>query len=151
LLRLLLIAAAAFAFGAEPAPLALTRVDHIRALSADAAARGLPVRLRGVVTFREASQFSFYFHDGTGGVFVNTGKRRLPFRAGDRVQVQGITAPGGFIPVVMEERTRKLGRAPYPQPRPAHYADLALGRAPSEWVQARAMVMAAERTNAAGV
>ena len=150
MLRLLLIAAAAFALGGEPAPPVLTRIDRIRALSAAEAERGLPVRLRGVVTFLETTQASFYFHDGTGGVFVNTGKRKLPLRAGDRVEVEGVTAPGGFIPVVMETRTRKLGRAPYPQPRPAHYADLAMGREPAEWVQARAVVMAAEMNDRRG-
>ena len=150
MLRLLLIAAAAFALRGEPAPPVLTRVDRIRALSAADAARALPVRLRGVVTFRETNQAGFYFHDGTGGVFVNSGNRKLPLRAGDRAELEAVTAPGGFVPSLLASRTRKLGRAPYPQPRPVRYTDMAVGRLPAEWVQVRAVVMAAEMNQRRG-
>ncbi len=143
MLRLLLIAAAAVALHGEPAPPVLTRADRVRALSAADAARGLPVRLRAVVTFREINQAGFYVHDGTGGLFVNSPNRKLPVRAGDRIELEAVTAPGGFVPSLLEKRTRRLGRAPYPQPRAWRYADMALGRAPSEWVRARAVVMAA--------
>jgi hypothetical protein len=52
-------------------PAVLTNVAQIRALSADEAARKLPVRIRGVVTFMDPDLFVAFIRDETGSAYFS--------------------------------------------------------------------------------
>ena len=57
---------------ADDEPRVLTQVAEIRALSRAEAAKGLPVRFRGVVGWASAHQGgSFIVHDGSRGIWVD--------------------------------------------------------------------------------
>lgn len=89
----------------------LTSVQRIRQLSLEEAARAIPVRLRGVVTYYDASRRFGFIQDGTGGIhfvgqhFVegSAGFDWPPLSAGDLIDLKAITARGNFSPYVAIE------------------------------------------------
>jgi signal transduction histidine kinase len=144
LLRVLLL----LAFGAPLAsgqsstaslPL-LTQADQVRHLTADEAALGYPVRIRGVITDDVPSP-DFFVQDSTAGIYVEGGSSpQFRHHWGDLVEVEGVTGPGKFAPVIREQKLRVLGRGQLPQGRVYPFIELAAGQQDSQWVQARGIV-----------
>jgi signal transduction histidine kinase len=119
----------------------LTSVRQVREVTPEQAARGFPVRLRGVVTFCEATyDLGMFIHDLTGGIYVKLGEGTNQFKAGDRVEVKGHSGPGDFLPVVLAEQVRVLARAPLPFPELVTYGQLAAGTEDSQWVEVQGEV-----------
>ena len=108
--------------------LPLRTVGEVRALTLAEVGTGLPVELRGVVTFTNHSGLLF-FGDATGGIFVNSKELRL--RQGDEVEVRGICAPGRTLALITGPgdsyaEISPLGKAPLPEPiliAPGHITD----------------------------
>lgn len=120
----------------------LTRIDAIRALSPDEAAKGYPVRIRGTVTYLDESWPSgLIVHDGRSGQFVLYAEPyirthpRIDLRVGDLVEVEGHTARGGFAPNVDPSLVRKLGRGSLPPPKHLPYTALQTGRHDCDYVE----------------
>ena len=68
----------------------LTSVRQVREVTPEQAAKGFPVRLRGVVTFCEANyDMGMFIHDPSGGIYVKLGEGTNQFRMGDEVEVLG--------------------------------------------------------------
>jgi hypothetical protein len=94
------------ALGVSPEP--LTRIADVRALPRSETAKALPVRLRGVVTYRGGDAFAL--QDETAGIYVNVGVARrwniwkgddaefARVRPGMIVEIEGVTDRGGFSP-----------------------------------------------------
>ena len=93
----------------------LTHVDQIRQLSLEQSALGYPVRIRGVI-IQELSPPNFTVQDATGGIFV-LGSRSPKFlhHFGDLVELEGVTCPGAFAPVVCEGNLRVVGSGTLPK------------------------------------
>ncbi len=114
----------------------LTSVRQIREVTPEQAARQYPVRLRGVVTFCEAAyDLGMFIHDATGGIFVKLGDGTNNFNSGDEVEIEGRSGPGDYVPVVLAERVKVLGRAMLPDPDRVTYERLATGTEDSQWVE----------------
>lgn len=93
----------------------LTTVAAIHALSAEQADRGLPVKLRGVVTDSNQSWRYIFFQDATAGIYAD--HVNIPVLAGQEVELEGITNSGEFSPIVIVSAAHILGSAHMP---PAH-------------------------------
>lgn len=118
----------------------LTRAEQVRRLSAEEAARSLPVRIRGVVTGAVPAP-DFFVQDGTAGIFVEGSRNpAFPHHLGDLVEVEGVTGPGQFAPVVREQKSRVLGQGKLPHARLYSFSELADGQMDSQWVQVRGIV-----------
>jgi signal transduction histidine kinase len=105
--------------GAEPLPPILTTVDQVRQLPAEEAMKGLPVRLRGVISYRAAGHSLLFLQDATGGIYVHPGQLPVELReltAGVELELEGITAMGRFAPQVEGRGGTVLGAAPLPEP-----------------------------------
>ena len=122
--------------------LPLTRISDIRGLSYDEANKGLPVKVRGVVTFSNKPVVTLFIHDGKAGIFVkqnwNDPKAAWP-EPGDRVEVTGITEYGVFAPVIAgkDEPSPEiviLGKGDLPPPRPVGGLELARPDLDCDWV-----------------
>ncbi len=120
----------------------LTHTEQIRQLTPEQAARGYPVRVRGVVTDDVPSP-DFFVQDSTAGIYVE-GARSSPFahHFGDLVEVEGVTGPGKFAPVIVEKKSRIIGRTALPQSRIYAFSELAAGQLDSQWVRVRGIVRA---------
>ena len=103
-------------------------IATIRALEADAAARRLPVTVRGIVTSPAGGVGPFTVQDETGGIWVSVGDARkeglidagadvMPsVDPGTEVEIDGLTDQGGFAPVLLPIRMRALGTKGLPEP-----------------------------------
>ena len=125
---------------ATPLPV-LTEIKSIRALSQAEAARGYPVRIRGVIThYDELQSNTLFIFDGASGQFIQAPANSSlvawgPIRTGDTIEVAGRTVRGGFAPNVVPDEIRDLGAIGRPTPLHVPYALLMSGRHDCEYVE----------------
>jgi signal transduction histidine kinase len=118
----------------------LTNVDQIRRLTPDKAQLGYPVRIRGVITDDIPSP-DFFVQDKTAGIYVRgSASLGAAHVLGDFVEVEGVTGPGRFAPVIREQHLRILGKMPLPKTHVYAFQELADGQKDSQWVQVRGVV-----------
>ena len=121
----------------------LTHANQIRRLTAEQAAQQYSVRIRGVIT-DEAPAPDFFVQDSTAGIYVE-GSRTPVFEhhLGDLVEIEGVTGPGKFAPVIREQTFRVLGKGALPKGKLYSFGDLADGQMDSQWVQVRGIIRSA--------
>ena len=119
----------------------LTNAAQVRALSHDEAFARCPIRLRGVVTGE--GKTGLVIQDSTAGIFVYQRNLDVSWaRRGDWVEVEGISDPGQFAPVIWPDKITKLGSAPIPEPRRATLDGLSSGALDAQWVYVSGIVRA---------
>lgn len=146
----------------------ITRAAAIQALSREEAGRKLPVRIRGVVVWRGSTRDpNFVVDDGERGVYVCCLRAIDPsmvpvvFENGDHpetttepgalVEIEGVSNPGGWAPIIMASRVRRVGTAPLPAPRHVPLEFLLAGNADSQRVEVEGVVQTVEKPDARGV
>lgn len=123
----------------KPLP-TLTHANQIRSLSPDEASRGYPVLVRGVITM-DAPAPDFFVQDGTAGIYVEGSVApKFPHVLSQLVEIEGITGPGKFAPVIRETRLRVLGQGVLPKARLFALSELANGQQDSQWAEVRGIV-----------
>ena len=120
----------------------LTKAAQIRRLNTRESSLGYPVALRGIITVNLSSWGVTFFHDETGGVYVES--QQAGIRAGDLVEVRGVTARGAFAPIVDHPQIHVIGKAPLPAPGHFSLDDLLTGEQDSQWVELRGIVRSIE-------
>lgn len=108
----------------------LTRVAQVRSLSREEAAKALPVRLRGVVTWQDSDPMpDFFIHDGELNVWLGRAiaTTRMIWQGGQPpakdsevgalVEIEGVTDPGGYAPCILPIRFKRIGSGPLPEAR----------------------------------
>jgi signal transduction histidine kinase len=127
-----------------PKPLpTLVHAGQIRRLSPEQAALGYPVRVRGVITM-DAPAPDFFIQDTTAGIYVEGSvSPNYPHLLGQIVEVEGVTGPGRFAPVIHEQKLRVLGKGALPRATLFPFSQLANGQQDSQWAQVRGIVRAA--------
>lgn len=126
----------------------LTSVKQVQELSGDEAAKGYPVRLRGVVTFHD--WFAGFVQDATGGLYVRNFDPVV--RPGVEVEVEGFSAPGQILPIVTgtngsEAKMRILGPGRWPEALVATEVGLNGDAYDAQWVSIRGKVVAVFRAH----
>lgn len=116
----------------------LTNTAAISRLPRERAALGLPVRLRGTVTYADPDWRICFLQDREGAIFVDLGQPEVT--AGQAVEVTGQTGRGGFAPEVVNARIQVLGQAEFPAPVRASLPDLANGHLDSHWTELQGVV-----------
>ncbi|HZR64644.1 MAG TPA: sensor histidine kinase [Terriglobales bacterium] len=130
-------------------PPVLTRADQIRRLRPEEAAKGYPVHIRGVITM-DAPAPDFFIQDATEGIFVEGSvSPQFTHVMGQFVDLEGITGPGKFAPVIRETKLRVLGPGMLPKAPLVPFSQLASGQQDSQWAQVRGIVrsVAVDRTS----
>ncbi len=105
----------------------LTGISQVRGLSRSEAERGYPVRLEAVATYVSPASGHLFVQDETGGLYIHIGAQDTGLASGDRVRVEGFTAPGGLAPMVTSPSIRRLGAGRQPEARPVSGARLSAG------------------------
>ena len=99
-----------------------------------------PVKIRGVVT-GDAPAPDFFVQDSTAGVYVEGNAAvAFPHHLGDLVEVEGVTGPGKFAPVLREASTKVIGKGTLPKARLYAFSEVAEGQQDSQWAQVRGIV-----------
>lgn len=83
----------------------------------------------------------FFIQDATAGIFVEGSvSPRFPHLVEQLVELEGVTGPGKFAPVIRERKLRVLGAAALPVAQLFPFSQLANGQQDSQWVQVRGIV-----------
>lgn len=116
----------------------------IRGLSREEAMKQLPVRIIGTMTYEQVdalseqkASFSIIVQDETEGIYITAnpypseGQPRYESgfkpEIGMRVEIIGVTAPGGYAPVIGAIQIRELGESPLPPARKVTLTELRTG------------------------
>jgi PAS domain S-box-containing protein len=132
----------------------LTRVEQIRQLTLDQAKRGYPVHIRGVVTYYSSrrpdwlAQDSYtgppspdlFVQDSTAGTWVNTPITGPALRAGQLIDLQGVTEAPDFAPQIGNPKWQVIGEAPLPRPRRVSFERMLSTAEDSQWVEVEGIV-----------
>jgi signal transduction histidine kinase len=143
---LFLIVCSATPVAAQPSVAAvLTNAVQVRSLTASQAARGLSVRLRGIVLADAVGGSALVIQDDSEAIYV-TGSPALvaKFRRGDVVEISGVSDPGGFAPIVTIQSCKKTGTTPLPEPRRVTFDDLTRKHYDSQFVEISGIVRSSE-------
>jgi len=122
----------------------LTTAAEVKELTIEEAKKQLPVRIRGVVT----ATLPPYVHgaviqDTTRGIFVSYLGLNLeePLRWGEVYEVEGVTGPGDFAPIIIARQIKHLGTGKLPEPiRPA-WKQLFSGALDTQYVELEGVVL----------
>ncbi|AXC16184.1 GGDEF/response regulator receiver domain protein (plasmid) [Acidisarcina polymorpha] len=120
----------------------LTSVSQIRGLSQERAAKGMPVKLTGIVTNLSGYKNSFFFQDSTAGISVDR-TDHADVGVGDLVVLTGTSSAGLFAPTVVASYVRVVGHEPLPRARRVGYAELIGGVLDSQRIEVRGVVRSA--------
>lgn len=123
----------------------LRLADQLHELSAEDAARGVPVQLSGVVVWARANADFFYIRDATGGtrVYRPANSNASP-TLGTKVDVTGVSAPGQFTPVVLAEKVESFSTLDLPEPRTITLDQALTGSEEGHWIMMSGYVRAVE-------
>jgi len=118
-----------------PVPAVVATAAEIKALPPELARQELPVSIHGVVTAVGAGIGGVVIQDSTRGIFVSLQDIReaTPLRLGEFCQIDGVTGPGLFAPVIVAQRIIHLGAGRFPQPVHATWDQLLNGSLDTEF------------------
>ena len=134
----------------------LTRIVDVRSLSREESARSLPVRVRGVVTWRGLRE-QLTVQDETSGIWVfvpDARKQQLwatddatfkALRVGDVLEIEGVSFRGGYVPGIMPKTLRRVGEQPLPRARPMDPWRFFNGAEDSQRLEVRGVVQGFQR------
>jgi hypothetical protein len=131
--------------GQEP----ITRCADIRALSREQAAERRAVEVRGVVTF--LLKGAVVLQDETEGIYVAISGARLDLggvaepHVGMRLEVRGVTGPGGFAPVIVASEVKARGESELPPARQQTLTELRTGAFDCQRVEMRGVAQRIHR------
>jgi signal transduction histidine kinase len=124
----------------EQLPL-LTTAHEVCQLKREQARLGYPIHIRGVVTCVVPDHQAFVLQDATRGVFVRaTGAAP---RVGELWEVEGVTGPGSFAPIIVATGKKYLGPGTLPAPIKPDWDQLINGTLDDQLVKVRGVVESA--------
>jgi len=137
----ILLVSARWAGGQSPPAKELRTAAQVRSLTPQQAAQGLPVRLKGVVTFCEEGLNSRFVQDDSAGIYFRALNTNMPaLTAGQMVEIEGVTSPGEYAPVIIPGSIQVLGEGNLPDAKPVTGQQLVSGLEDSQFVQVRGIV-----------
>ena len=125
----------------------LTKAWEIRDLPAEKVAWHYPVRLRAVVTVNTKLGRWIFVQDDSAGISVLLNTIGTNLNPGDLVNLEGVSDPGGFSPIVVASNVTVIGSAPLPEPQPETLFQLATGQYGSQWIEVRGVVRSMSCSN----
>jgi len=120
--------------GAEIAAAELQKAEQVRRLTTQEAERRVPVRLRGVVTFFDENLYSRFVQDDTAGIYLQA-TNLPPLTAGQLIEVEGVTGPGEYAPIVVVTQVKVVGEGKLPAAKPVALEQLVSGQEDSQFVE----------------
>jgi len=125
---------------AQPAAEELHTAAAVRGLTVEQAQQPRRVRLRGVVTFFDENLFSRFIQDDTAGIYLQYSNTTPVLIPGQIVEVEGVSSPGEYAPILVPERVKVLGVGELPPAKPVTFEQLASGKEDSQFVEIAGIV-----------
>ena len=115
----------------------LTTAKAVHSLTHSQAQLHYPVHLRAVCVVCFADWHGFWVSDGVSGVYVET-KNHVPLtnaiRPGIELDIDGVTGPGEYKPIVDQAILHILGERPLPPARDVSLDRLSTGEYDGQWI-----------------
>ena len=92
----------------------LTKIEEIHALSRAEAEKKYPVRVRGVILNQGGG--TGMIQDDTRGIYFSGVEVTQPIAVGDLAEIEGVSGPGDFAPILIVQRLTRLGSGILPEP-----------------------------------
>ncbi len=140
------------AAGQTPGLRTITTAREAHSLTFEEARRRYPVHLRAVVTYFDpyidARHWALFVHDSSGGIFVSVPAGQAPsLSAGTLIEVEGVSGPGDFAPLVEQPRIRVIGQSHVPAEAPrVSLAHMRTGADDGQYVEVEGVVHAVVRS-----
>lgn len=113
----------------------------VRALSPEEAARSQAVRLDGILLAVMSPALACVLMDDTEAVYVKTDLPEIAsLKPGDWIELEGVTGPGDFAPMVFGRSFRKIAERPLPEPMQVSLSEVASGGFDAHWVEVEGIV-----------
>lgn len=136
---------------ASAAPLEI--IGDIRRLPRDQADSALPVKLHGTCIYTANGEF--FLHDGSHGIWVSslTARSRglladdsglANLKAGDILQVEGVTDPGNYASQILPSAVRRIGSGTMPTPVRISAEQLVAGSEDGQYVELEGVIQAVQ-------
>ncbi len=132
---------------------AITTARAAHSLTQIEAARGWPIHVRGVVTyydpFLHPKTGALFVQDATGGIFAPVSPADVPpLHPGTLVDLDGISAPGEYAPIVEHAGVHVVGQSHIPATAPrVSLATLMSGAEDGQWVEVEGVVRSVAYTD----
>lgn len=123
----------------------LRSVREIRALTPEQAGARWPVSLEAVVTYHDPHWRVLFVQQQDAGIFVQCPDPPGVLQPGDRVQIQGVTDPGGYAPIIDQGQITRLGPGPVPEAERPRLSQLFSGQLDSSWVELQVRIRTIRR------
>ena len=94
-----------------------------------------------MVTFFDENLYSRFVQDDTAGIYLQA-TNLPPLTAGQLIEVEGVTGPGEYAPIVVATQVRILGEGKLPAAKPVSVEQLVSGQEDSQFVEAVGIVRA---------
>jgi hypothetical protein len=113
-------------------------LDPTNAIQTAAAVRSLTSD-QAALHFFDRNIFIQFIQDETAGIYLPT-NNLPPLSAGQLVEIEGVTSPGEFAPVVIAQRVTVLGTQSLPPAKPVSFEELISGGEDSQLVEIQGIV-----------
>jgi signal transduction histidine kinase len=123
--------------------LPLTSVAQVQNLPIERARKGLPVRIRGIVTGATKASIEHWmsFQDDTRGAFVRLDTFSNPVPAfGEMWEIEGRSGAGNFAPIIIADKITRLGEGLMPAPVNPTWTELLNGSRDVQWAELKGLV-----------
>ena len=130
----------------------LTTARSAHQLTIPEAGRAYPVHLRATVTYYDPyvdpRRPALFVSDSSGGIFVAlSGFPPVPLKAGEMVEVTGVSGAGDFAPIVDHASARKIGESRLPATAPhVSLTHMLTGADDGQWVEVEGVVRSVSHT-----
>ena len=130
----------------------LTTARSAHQLTIPEAGRAYPVHLRATVTYYDPyvdpRRPALFVSDSSGGIFVAlSGFPPVPLKAGELVEVTGVSGAGDFAPIVDHASARKIGESRLPATAPhVSLTHMLTGADDGQWVEVEGVVRSVSHT-----
>ena len=115
-------------------------ISELKRLTVAEAAAQRRVSVKGVVTYWDPYWHLLFVQDSTDAIFVGTQGSNFGLRAGDLVDVNGVTSQGDYAPVIAASAVSFVRRGSFPQPIKLDLVQENLAEADSRWCTFRGVV-----------
>jgi signal transduction histidine kinase len=121
----------------------LTKAVEVHQLKREVARLKYPARIRGVVTSIDSGPSGgITVQDSTGGLYIHGA---VQARVGEFVEVEGLTDPGVFAPMLTPSRIKQIGSGQLPEPVRPFWDQLMNGSLDAQYVEIEGIVTMGSR------
>ena len=110
------------------------------------AAKSIPVVLHGTFMGEaDPEGIAFMIQDDTEAIYAQApAESLLGIERGDLIEIEGVTNPGGFAPIVLAQRLTKTGTGTIPEPKKVTLEEVYAGQLDGQWIEFTGVVRSME-------